>query len=166
MKIKASDLSGIALDYAVAKCEGYDVVVLTKEEQRARWMEGYDVDDDDYDRYIAPTARPVLTLLDSDGYKRRPFHTEAPVLAGKGMPQFEYSVSWAQGGIIIERERINLVWWGTQCDASYNIGKTASRRISGPTVLVAAMRCYVTAKLGEEVEIPVELCTELTIKGD
>ena len=35
MKIKTSDLSGIALDYAVAKCEGYDVVVLTKEEQRA-----------------------------------------------------------------------------------------------------------------------------------
>lgn len=159
MKIKTSDLSGIALDYAVAKCEGYDVVVLTKEEQRARWME-VDVDDDDYDRYIAPSARPQLRLGENDGYKRRPTHIEAPMLYGKGIPQFEYSTSWAQGGIIIERERINLVWWHTQCDASYNIGKTAGRRISGPTVLVAAMRCYVTAKLGEEVEIPVELCKQ------
>lgn len=166
MKIKTSDLSGIALDYVVAKCEGHDVLVLTVEEQRARWMENADDGDAEfYDEYIAPSARPQLRLGENDGYKRHPTHTEAPMLYGKGIPQFEYSTSWVQGGIITERERINLVWWGTQCDASYNIGKTAGRRISGPTVLIAAMRCYVTAKLGEEVEIPVELCTEFHNKG-
>ena len=28
----------------------------------------------------------------------------------------------------------------------------------GPTPLIAAMRCYVSGKLGDEVDIPEELC--------
>ena len=28
---------------------------------------------------------------------------------------------------------------------------------NGPTPLIAAMRCYVASKLGDEVEVPVEL---------
>jgi hypothetical protein len=30
----------------------------------------------------------------------------------------------------------------------------------GPTPLIAAMRCYVASKLGDEVEIPAELLTK------
>ena len=64
-----------------------------------------------------------------------------------------YSTNWAQGGPIIERERIELehdgfIWWARiKADEDY----------SGPTPLIAAMRCYVASKLGDEVEIPEEL---------
>ena len=64
------------------------------------------------------------------------------------------STDWAQGGPIIERERItvwnNEVWW----HAAYNDG---TDDIYGQTPLIAAMRCLVASRLGDEVEIPNEL---------
>ncbi len=69
------------------------------------------------------------------------------------------STNWAQGGPIIERENITLAsptpiaseWcamlWGVKA------------KQSGTTPLIAAMRCYVASKLGDEVEIPKELTT-------
>ena len=32
---------------------------------------------------------------------------------------------------------------------------------TGPTILIAALRCYVASKLGDEVEVPDELLREL-----
>jgi hypothetical protein len=69
----------------------------------------------------------------------------------------EYSPStlWEQGGPIIEGKCINLSkessWKAiieTSEDVEVQYGKTA---------LVAAMRCYVTYILGEDIEIPEEL---------
>lgn len=69
------------------------------------------------------------------------------------------STSWAQGGPIIEQERISVCWEGTLWVGSrYN--ETEGRywaQTSGPTPLVAAMRCYVASKLGNEVDVPKEL---------
>jgi hypothetical protein len=64
----------------------------------------------------------------------------------------QYSTDWAQGGPIIEREGIDLV-------KMHGSGWHAElKRIAhGPTPLIAAMRAYVASKLGDEVEIPVEL---------
>lgn len=73
----------------------------------------------------------------------------------------KYSSDWAQGGPIIEREEIEIgrYWnrepthhaaWKAQC------GTQISHRF-GPTPLVAAMRCYVASKLGDEITIPKEL---------
>lgn len=64
------------------------------------------------------------------------------------------STDWSQGGPIIEREEIetrkaNSKEWGAWKDG---VGC-----IHGPTPLIAAMRCYVASKLGDEVEIPEEL---------
>ena len=70
-----------------------------------------------------------------------------------------YHQNWAQGGPIIEREKINLeypregfwtanVWLGTPNAFAHGFG---------PTPLIAGMRCYVASKLGDEVEIPEEL---------
>ena len=80
---------------------------------------------------------------------------------------FDYITDWALAGPIIEREYIThgpyhgadgkptgvfqaYIGWDVkmleplfQCD--------------GPTPLIAAMRCYVASKLGEEVEVPDEL---------
>lgn len=76
----------------------------------------------------------------------------------EGMP-FEPSCVWAQGGPIIEREGINLVRlesarWEAWPDVGMN-----DQYCQGPTPLVAAMRCYVGSRLGNEVEIPEELLT-------
>jgi hypothetical protein len=64
-----------------------------------------------------------------------------------------WATDWAQGGPIIEREGIDLSragsgWWGL-------IAPSIIR--SGPTPLIAAMRCYVASKLGDTVDVPEEL---------
>ncbi len=66
-----------------------------------------------------------------------------------------FSTSWNKGGPIIEREEIEIglakeydKWFAAvQCPVIQ----------FGPTPLVAAMRCYVASKLGDEVDIPEEL---------
>ena len=67
--------------------------------------------------------------------------------------------NWAQGGPIIERERITIDpfddfpnWCATIPGHQY--------RVYGHTPLIAAMRCYVASKLGDEVDIPKELLGE------
>lgn len=67
------------------------------------------------------------------------------------------STDWAQGGPIIEREWIDLhcvndSLWEAECPATGGLAMQ-----NGPTPLIAAMRCYVASKLGDEVEIPEEL---------
>jgi hypothetical protein len=78
--------------------------------------------------------------------------------------QEEYSPStnWAQGGPIIEEEGIEIrvhcthnnviTSWAAEKDWPMN--KTVGH--CGPTPLIAAMRCFVASKLGDEVEIPEE----------
>ena len=76
---------------------------------------------------------------------------------------YKPSTDWAQGGPIIEREtciamlgRLNGGIW--QVQALYDIGQDKpGDYYYGPTPLVAAMRCYVASKIGDEVEIPEEL---------
>ncbi len=73
-----------------------------------------------------------------------------------------YSRIYGHGGDIIEREKISVHW-----DESTVYGQPvprwlAERRglgyaVEGETYLIAAMRCYVASKLGEEVDIPEEL---------
>jgi len=67
---------------------------------------------------------------------------------------YPYDKDWRLTGPIIEREEIAIdydpdVWnaamYGEPC------------YLSGPTPLVAAMRCFVASKLGDEIEIPKEL---------
>lgn len=74
------------------------------------------------------------------------------------------SVDWAQGGPIIERKEIGLkrnapCSKGREWEASPSItAKGAGGKWGyGPTLLVAAMRCYVASELGDEVDIPEEL---------
>lgn len=62
-----------------------------------------------------------------------------------------YSTNWAQGGAIIEREKISVIE-GTNDE--WQAGKRPYKFYYGPTPLIAAMRCYVASKLGDEVEVP------------
>jgi hypothetical protein len=111
--MKTNELTGAALDWAVAKCEG----------------RGYVMDETEY----APDGRT---------YQRG--------IAQSGGPN--YSSDWMQGGPIIEREGIAIgkSWEGWKAFTETSGGE-------GPTPLIAAMRCYVASKLGDEVEIPEEL---------
>jgi hypothetical protein len=115
--MKTSELTGAALDWAVAKCEGM-------------------------------LAEPWL------------WGDEQEVLM-----RYKFSTDWSQGGPIIERERIATTpmtptvgedrtpYWFANYD-----GQITYR--DGPTPMIAAMRCYVASKLGDEVEIPKELTSE------
>ena len=66
------------------------------------------------------------------------------------------SENWEQGGPIIERETIDIEWTGIP-GAQFFCAIQGEHEQSGDTPLVAAMRCYVESKLGDEVEIPEEL---------
>jgi len=80
----------------------------------------------------------------------------------KGIGDFgrPFSTNWAQGGPIIEREEIDLNcyespktgvgWWSAEITGT-------QARAKAHTPLIAAMRCYVASKLGDEIEIPEEL---------
>ena len=120
--MRTSELTGTALDWAVAKCEG-----------------------------LAVSARAT---------KWRDEHCP-----------HKYSTDWSQGGPIIEREHMALgstpdglcsayapegTRWIKYADKAVEYFQWAYKQ-QGPTPLIAAMRCYVASKLGDEVEIPEEL---------
>jgi len=69
-----------------------------------------------------------------------------------------YSTDWAQGGPIIEREFICVsAPMHPSTRPWFAISDSAGFKSAGPTPLIAAMRCYVASKMGDEVEIPEEL---------
>ena len=126
--MKTSELTGAQLDWAVAQCEG---------------------------------KRPSLFIFQQ---------------TGKLAPEHNYSTNWAQAGPIIEREFIAVFSVETRpFSGQWAADKNKHRQIDsdemgdklysfymgslsyGPTPLIAAMRCYVASKLGDEVDVPEEL---------
>lgn len=83
------------------------------------------------------------------------------------------STDWSQGGPIIEREKISIEYWNhahdgqhwravcnTNCkysdvDGEFVEDSDTPRFASTP--LIAAMRCFVASRLGDEVDVPEEL---------
>ena len=118
MTVKVSELQGAALDWAVAKCEGYKPQI----ERGMVWC--------------------------------RPFHGS--------FAHYCPTTDWAQGGPIIEREKVCVAWLSKQ-DLGMEPEHYCVAHIDGiycyygSTPLIAAMRCYVASKLGDEVEVPNEL---------
>ena len=83
-------------------------------------------------------------------------------LAGPGYeyePMPSYSTNWSQGGPIIEREQINtrVSTVGGEWVGFTDNGWGVEGWSTGPTPLIAAMRCYVASKLGDDVDVPEEL---------
>jgi len=126
--MKTSELIGPALDWAVAKCEGIPLVLAPFTGAKNFVMLGQN---------MKPTAYEYLPTS-----------------------------SWSQGGPIIEREKISNDhdhkknrWVAIERHSINPIdGEDRVRRIGyGPTPLIAAMRCYVASKFGDEVKIPKEL---------
>jgi len=63
---------------------------------------------------------------------------------------------WNQAGPIIERMELNLTY-DKSAPELWRADNGIDQSELGPTPLVAAMRCYVASKFGDEVEIPDEL---------
>lgn len=89
-------------------------------------------------------------------------HNMTHPLVLSGVQAYGPSFIWSQGGPIMERERISSEWLGTEWCAKrtwlrHEWHLMHGRYNYGPTVLVAAMRCFVTFKLGDTVEVPEEL---------
>lgn len=75
---------------------------------------------------------------------------------------FSPSTRWAQGGPIIEREKIELIPPKDEDDNEwmavwYKCEDVEAGIQVGTSPLIAAMRCYVASKLGDQVEVPDEL---------
>jgi hypothetical protein len=70
-----------------------------------------------------------------------------------------WATDWAQGGPIIEREGIGLGFGVGINSDQWEAGYTTPEE-TGPTPLIAAMRCYVASKLGDTIDIPNELTGE------
>lgn len=121
--MKTSELSGAALDWAVAIAEGW------KPER-------------------VSDARGDYWWLFNEPRGMNPKH-------------YHPSSHWGIGGRIIERERISVALergepWAAWSKAVFRDDAEAFGY--GETPLVAAMRCYVASKLGDEVEVPEEVC--------
>jgi hypothetical protein len=119
MKVKTSELTGAALDWAVAKCENLE---------------------------IHPPQKDMKIAVRNVEWE--PWWVFTP------------STNWEQGGRIIEKGRIHIR--PNQSDGNFKafmiIRPTGlAHRHDGPTPLIAAVRCFVTSKMGDEVEIPEEL---------
>ena len=78
-----------------------------------------------------------------------------------------YSTDWARGGPIIDRMKLNRLttntWGGYTASVKVTLINTDDDEYmvwthgSGPTPLIAVMRCYAASKLGDEVDVPEEL---------
>ena len=78
-------------------------------------------------------------------------------------PLFAPHLNWDQGGPIIDREGICLKkghsgWWIAKL---LDVNDEEHFVIVAPTPLIAAMRCYVMSKLGDEVDVPDGLMEEV-----
>ena len=67
------------------------------------------------------------------------------------------STDWALGGPLIERENIGLWSEGDDWEAKIQTASGEWLAEWDEYPLIAAMRCYVASKLGDEVEIPEDL---------
>jgi hypothetical protein len=134
--MKTSDLTGPALDWAVARCEGIPLVFKGR-----KWST-----DGAATIEYAPWA--VHPVVDGSG----------PYVPALCPSSYNPSTNWAQGGPIIEREKLDVMWCGDRwCAYAMTSDKETQLVDEGPTPLIAAMRCYVASRLGDKVEIPEEM---------
>lgn len=114
---------------------------------------------------IINTSELQGTALDwaaakAEGFKANQAWTHGKVALWKGRAyKYAPSTDWSQGGPIIERERITLDGNAilNQWMAVAYVPNEEPWEMRGPTPLIAAMRCYVASKLGDEIDVPDEL---------
>lgn len=146
MKIKTSELTGLSLDWAVEVAKGSSVY-MRHDFMRQRHQ------------YLRSSANLEWHL---QRQKNEPIVGDLVTGGTKFLPN--NSTNWAQAGPIIEREEIGIrvnrpCSKGREWEAAPSItAKGAGGKYGyGPTPLIAAMRCYVASKIGDEVDVPEDL---------
>lgn len=126
--MKTAELTGWALDYWVARAQGFTM-------EHANIGTGW------------------VVVIPGQGAKVVGMGAEKPMA-------YAPSVNWAQGGPIIERERVYLfqhwkapedwvAWIGASWAGGYELYGHDFEG-TGPTPLAAAMRAFVASRLGDE----------------
>ena len=70
---------------------------------------------------------------------------------------WNYSTNWSQGGPIIEQNQLAIDYDCAEGGRWWAAHMATDTHECGPTLLIAAMRCYVASKLGDEVDVSAEL---------
>lgn len=128
MKIKTSKLIGKPLDFAVARALDYKPVLETESTGPDFW--------------ICQVPWGGYEMIGEDG--------------------FSPSTDWSQGGELIQRYGCDLICiapanaWEANCWDD-RVPMPGLHNQEGETPLIAAMRAIVSAKLGDEVDVPEEL---------
>lgn len=139
MKIKTSELTGKALDFAVLKCERPDWVSNSK--QPEIYVTGCGFTPSTSWSDAGPIIqREKITIVCAEGE----YNDEKA-----GTPDC-YDTYWIAtiGRLCAETA------YGSQGDNWGESFQIDSQSMSGPTPLIAALRCYVASNLGKEVDIP------------
>ena len=139
MNVKTSDLVGRALDWAVAMALGHATKLRT-------WADITDALDPVEDKDLIDFHR-----------ERQSVRISSEAFPGSGWyPCPTFSTDWSQGGPIIEREGIDIEHYSLP-HKGWMAGIINKAQEYGPAPLIAAMRCFVASKLGDEVDVPDEL---------
>ena len=162
-RIKVKEATGASLDWLVAKCEGYtpepwhtyvylgmpnqrivdrgvtigerDEFGQTGYEPSIYWAKGGPI--------IERESISIIRANDDYGIDDKGFTTHKPI------PRwFAECSQWTGHSLTASYEGENM-------DPTFMIGEDGG--YYGPTPLIAAMRCYVSSKLGDEVDVPDEL---------
>ncbi len=131
MKIKTSELTGAALDWAVAKCEGATDEWHT--DKPFFWNGVPCVREAGHDVEYTPTTD---------------WAQGGPLIDREGLGVTQYNNI---------PDRSENRWQCVKYYGGMRMGNYQPLVMYGPTPLIATMRCYVANKLGDEVEIPEEL---------
>jgi hypothetical protein len=134
MKVKTAELAGPALGWAVAIAKGIPAEEI----------------------YVSSSGKYQNLYRrnrDEDGALDGTYTTGPDLLFWK---------KWEAGGPIIERERIAISYHPNPLQPGWKpwAASFAAHTYRDNTPLIAAMRCYVASKLGDEVDIPEELINE------
>ena len=134
--MKTSESTGRALNWAVGVAEG------------KQWKDSPDLGLNHIER-PHPDQRINMLLTPIDWSNMEDWACEI----------YSPSTDWSQGGPIIEREGFCIQPFkdGWECFVAHRLFEDDHHHSKGPTPLIAAMRCYVASKLGDEIDLPKEL---------
>lgn len=137
VEMNVSELSGVALDWAVAEAVGLKTVVCSPGQYR------HDI-------------KGGIHCSTSYGC-----HFGAPSLFGIDPNEYSPSTDWSQGGPLIEKHNLSLL---PQIGGAYyaqwavpNMDDYEEAELVAPSALLAICRAVVSKELGQAVQIPAEL---------
>lgn len=143
MKVKTSELSGVQLDYAVGLALGYNIRTERK------CVRGISFDDGFIN--LCQEVNCWFDYADNPGF-----------ISFDGQPSmlWQPSSDWSQSGWLIDDFNLSISapFQGREAVATVQEGlSSGAHSYNGKTTLNAICRAVVSAKLGDEVEIPDEI---------